>query len=301
MQLRHIEACHAVFQTRAMSRAARLLNISQPAVSKLIKHAEQQLGFRLFDRVKGRLVPTREAQALAPQVESVFRQLEQLRRLEQNLVPTTRGRIRLGCLPSLGLQIVPRAISAFQRSFPDVEHEVRTYHSEGLVEALIAQELDVAFSFDVKAQVGVRIEELGEAELVYVRRKPLAPEVRWSDVATSDRIGLTESDAIGAIIERKLREEGAVAAPRIEVQTYYLACALADEGCGGAVVDAFTARSFRGQNLAVARLRPATRFAVVAMFNDLNPPPRACLEVVKAFRSACGFQGKQAVMGRPRR
>ena len=47
MQLRHIEACHAVFRTGAISRAAKLLGISQPAASKLIKHAEQQLGYRL--------------------------------------------------------------------------------------------------------------------------------------------------------------------------------------------------------------------------------------------------------------
>jgi len=41
MKLRHIEACHAVLRTGAISRAAKLLGVSQPAASKLIKHAEQ--------------------------------------------------------------------------------------------------------------------------------------------------------------------------------------------------------------------------------------------------------------------
>ena len=78
MQLRHIEACHAVLQTGAIARAARVLGVSQPAVSKLIKHAEQQLGFRLFERLKGRLVPTREATLLSPEIEKLFHQLDQV-------------------------------------------------------------------------------------------------------------------------------------------------------------------------------------------------------------------------------
>ena len=62
MRLRHIEVFHAIMQAGSVSGAAQLLHISQPAVTKVLQHAELQLGLQLFDRVRGKLVPTPEAQ-----------------------------------------------------------------------------------------------------------------------------------------------------------------------------------------------------------------------------------------------
>lgn len=287
MQLRHIEACHAVFQTGAIARAARLLGVSQPAASKLIKHAEQQLGFRLFERIKGRLVPTREAEMLAPEIEKVFRQLEQLRRLGQNLVPHAQGRIRLGCIPSLGLSVVPQAIQQFQRTHPDIQYEVRTQHTSQLIEGLMSQELDLAFTFDIEPQVGIRAERLGSAELFYIRKDFDSAEARLSDIDPEDLIGLMESDPLGRLLDRKLRHEGLVASPRIQVQTYYIACALAEKGCGGAIVDAFTAMSFRDKDVGIARIKPGIGFKVVALYSDLRVLPRHCSDFIKSFQAAC--------------
>ena len=65
MRLRQIEVFHAVYTCGTMTSAARLLNVSQPSVSKVLAHAEQQLGYPLFERVRGKLVP-RDALAAAP-------------------------------------------------------------------------------------------------------------------------------------------------------------------------------------------------------------------------------------------
>lgn len=65
MRLRHIEVFNAVMLTGSVSAAARLMNVTQPAVSRILAHAELQLGFALFHRLKGRLVPTTEAQTLS--------------------------------------------------------------------------------------------------------------------------------------------------------------------------------------------------------------------------------------------
>ena len=61
MRLRHIEVFQAVYVNGSISAAARALNISQPSVSKVLRHAESQLGFTLFKLVKQRLAPTDEA------------------------------------------------------------------------------------------------------------------------------------------------------------------------------------------------------------------------------------------------
>ena len=63
-KLRQMEVFRAVMLTGSMNGAAKLLFVSQPAVSRLIAHAEQSLGLQLFARDKGKLTPTPEAQRL---------------------------------------------------------------------------------------------------------------------------------------------------------------------------------------------------------------------------------------------
>ena len=81
MRLRHIEVFNAVMLTGSVSAAARLINVTQPAVSRILAHAELQLGFALFHRLKGKLVPTTEAQTLYPHIERLFNQLKNWRRI----------------------------------------------------------------------------------------------------------------------------------------------------------------------------------------------------------------------------
>ncbi|CAJ3076526.1 LysR family transcriptional regulator [Burkholderia pseudomallei] len=61
LNLRQIEVFRAIMLTGSISGAAKLLHVSQPAVSRLISYAEQRLGLALFERIKGRLYPTPEA------------------------------------------------------------------------------------------------------------------------------------------------------------------------------------------------------------------------------------------------
>jgi DNA-binding transcriptional LysR family regulator len=85
MRLRHIEVFNAVMLTGSVSGAARLINVTQPAVSRILQHAELQLGFALFQRTKGRLTPTSEALTLYPHIERLFAQLDEVQRLAANL------------------------------------------------------------------------------------------------------------------------------------------------------------------------------------------------------------------------
>jgi len=85
MRLRHIEVFHAVMQTGSVSKAAELLGISQPAASKVLGHAESALGFRLFERIKGRLRPTAEAAILFVEAEKIQQGMGQVRSLAENL------------------------------------------------------------------------------------------------------------------------------------------------------------------------------------------------------------------------
>lgn len=283
MQLRHIEVCHAVFQTGAISRAAQLLGISQPAASKLVKHAEQRLGFPLFERIRGRLVPTREGKLLAAEIDKLFCQLTQVQRLSQNLLAREQEHLRIGCLPCFGFGLVPQAIQQFQSRHPSLTYKVHTQHGRRLVEALLSQEIDVGIALDPIPTAGIHMETLGTAELVCVQSKQAKPqngEMQLTDLDLQRLIGLEEGDPLGRKLDVRLRQLGLAAAPAVRVQTYYIACALAEKDCGTAVIDAFTAQAFSNSGITISRITPAIQFEVVALYNELVPQSRICAEFI---------------------
>ncbi len=85
MRLRQIEVFRAVMLTGTVSEAARLLHVSQPVVTRVLQHAEASLGFRLFERVRGRLQATPEANALYGDVERLYGEIERVRRVSESL------------------------------------------------------------------------------------------------------------------------------------------------------------------------------------------------------------------------
>ncbi len=105
MRLRQIEVFHAIYTCGSMTNAAAKLNVSQPSVSKVLAHAEQQLGYRLFDRVKGKLIPTPEAHQLFKHVADVYQDVDRLRHVAKNLKAASVGRIRDAGTPAFGHEV----------------------------------------------------------------------------------------------------------------------------------------------------------------------------------------------------
>src|SRR5690606_33617333 len=113
MEMRDIQIFRAVMRAGTTSKAAVLLNISQPAVSQAIRRLESHAGLRLFDRVRNRLVPTQEADALLIEVDRCFAGFEQIEHRIRSLRSFGVGRMAVGALPALGARFLPRAVAAF--------------------------------------------------------------------------------------------------------------------------------------------------------------------------------------------
>ena len=101
MRLRHIEIFHAIYTTGSITNAAKILHVSQPSVSKVLSHAEMQLGFDLFKRVKGRLIPTDEAEMLFDEVDKIYQQMRAIKNTAENINKSEYGQISIGVTPAL--------------------------------------------------------------------------------------------------------------------------------------------------------------------------------------------------------
>lgn len=272
MRLRHLEIFHAVMRSGSISGAADLLNLSQSAASKALVQAEHALGITLFQRVRGRLVRTREAEQIFAQTALLFAQAENVQRLVRNLKRSPEDHLRVGCLPSLGLGLIPCAMAAFRQRCPGVSLELSTGNGDELLERLLVHELDVAVSFDMPLRQGLARLPVGDVPIVHVASEAdavagdrvhlasLDPQ-RWIGSGGSDPLAQRIRDACDQL---HLPEPS----PMIETRTYYIAAALARQGVGFALVDAFTAHAI-ADDLHIRPLEPAMVLDVVA-FHDVS-------------------------------
>ncbi|ANN66597.1 LysR family transcriptional regulator [Bordetella bronchialis] len=287
MRLRHIELFEAIRATGSLSRAAQALHISQPAASKMLAHAEAQVGFKLFERVKGRLRATREAEILAPDIARLSRDLESVRKLAANLRHHPRGHLRIGCAPSLGLGVVPRAVAISRARQPDITFRLQTHHTGELIAGLLAREIDLAVTYEPPAHPGIARIDLDRSEMVYVSREPDGPAVPLAGVRPDRLIAMDPHDPLGSLLQAALAERGVSMNTALLVQTHYMACAMVEAGCGDAIVDAYSAHGISRPGLSIRRLDPAVHFHIGALVHADDPMSALHHGFVQSLRLAC--------------
>jgi len=246
MRLRHIEVFHAIMQVGTISGAAQVLHISQPAVTKVLQHAELQLGMPLFERVRGKLYPKPEAHRLFAETEKLNRDLQGIRRLAASLKGRAVETVRLVSTPTIAISVLPQAMTAWRRDFEQTRCELATYHTSEIVNALRLGEADLALSLQDPRHPGIVAEPIAQGMLTV-----MAPAGTWSPQEcmqpigpaglTGELIGLADNDPIGEIVVAACEAQGVQPVFRTVVQTYQIARSLVEAGAGTAVVDPFTA------------------------------------------------------------
>ncbi len=278
MNLRHIEIFHAVYVNGSVSAAARALNVSQPSVSKMLRHAESLLGFQLFQRTNGGLVPTEDAHALFADVREIQDRVHALREASRNLRRGTRGTLRILALPSLALEAIPTAVSQFLQSHNDVKFDLQTAHHDDLLRRLYERETDIAVAYQVPPAAPIAQQWLGEGELVVFYREQdmpdAPPSIELSRLAGRRFISLAASGPIGQLFTQELERLDLELDEVVSARTFYMAGALVRQGVGMSVVDSFTAQACLAPGLSMRPLRPRITFDIHAMFL-INRPPGA--------------------------
>lgn len=288
MRLRHIEIFHAVYLNGTVSAAARALNISQPAVTKTLKHAEQVLGFPLFDRRGGRLVPTEDAHAIFKEVADIHERVTSLRQATRNLRRGS-GSLRVSVLPSLALGVLPRAVAQFSRKRPDVFFDLQTLHHEEIGRVLYERQADIVIAYKAPPDLPVISDWLGEGELGLLFRcddlDDASGRVSLETVRDRRFISLAQSGPIGDLLRHELGRSGTELNEVISARTFYIASALVREGIGMAVLDNFTAMAAVDEVVEFRPLQPALAFDVFAITLESRPFSHAATEFLGIFRS----------------
>lgn len=143
LNLRQVEAFKAVIEYGTVSRAAEMMNVSQPAMSKLIAHLEDDTALRLFDRVKGRLVPTRRGMRLYEEIDRIFAGVRQVENAVDAIRRDEQSRLLIGVMPALSGPFIQQATSRFLVKQPNVFCSVQSRSSQWIADGLVSHKLDV--------------------------------------------------------------------------------------------------------------------------------------------------------------
>ncbi|MCF7478610.1 LysR family transcriptional regulator [Vibrio sp. J2-4] len=289
MNLRQLEVFYAIMQAGTVSGAARLLHVSQPNVTRVLAHTEQQLSFALFERVKGRLVPTQEAKALLPEAEKVYQQLGQFRSLTNKVKQGTQH-LRVGAPPVLAAHLLAPTVALLSKEH-GISFELLTANRDELCSGLLKHELDVAIAFGEETPPAIMGHMLLKENLALIAPKSAAiPEektVILEELISHDLpiIGLDSRDPLGLLLHQTLSARDEHYQHAITVRSYSAAAELVKNEAGFAIVDPWTAKQYcQDDAVSVHALEPNMSFSVSILFAEHTPQSIATKQFITALK-----------------
>jgi LysR family transcriptional regulator, carnitine catabolism transcriptional activator len=240
LTLRDLEAFRGVARFGSFTRAARALNMSQPALTVRIHHLEDALGVRLIDRTTRSVTLTDVGREFLPTVERVLGEIDAVAVNVRELANGHRGSVTVAALPSVASTLLPDTIAAFKVRHPGVAVRVRDGVAERVTGLVKSGEADFGVGSPTRRDPDLRVSALMHDPLG-VAFRPGHPLERRKHVRLRDLLGcpliLPDSDhSVRVLIERAFESLGRSVAPAYEASYVPTALGLAKAGLGVAVI-----------------------------------------------------------------
>jgi DNA-binding transcriptional LysR family regulator len=247
----------AVAASGSQAAASRTLNVAPSAISRTIAELEAELGFALFRRERGRLVPTPPGRAFAVEVERVFREIDGLNDIAAALRLQGGDRIRAMFPPSLAQRFLPDCIVRFARAHPDTVLDIDYGSAPAGMRALTEGRIDIAVMTLPIDLAGFDAVPLIDIETVCVvpksNRLAAKPAIEAGDLHGEPLVLINRPYDLRARLDELLRRARAVPKLRVETSSGAAALGCARAGIGIAVVSRLTALQTDGDGETVVR------------------------------------------------
>lgn len=260
ISLRALRCFHAIIRSGSATAAARELGLSQPAASRLLAQMEQHVGFALFVRKNGRLLPTTEGLTLFDEVDLALGSIERISSLTRDIASFKTGQLKLVAPPSFSEGVLPEIVAAFLGRYPSVRLIVDSRSVETTKSMIASGAADAGFIKLPFDRPDLRAEKLVASETVCVvpKASPLARAKSLDPAALHGQplvlVGL------GALSRAQIDAAFAAAGvrPKVHIETHTVgsACAFAAHGLGVAIVNELLARPFLREAIVIRKFRP---------------------------------------------
>jgi DNA-binding transcriptional LysR family regulator len=283
MNLRQLEVFHALVTNGTTIRAAEVLRISQPAVSKAVQELERSVGFALFNRSKGRMTPTVEGTLLFREVESSFSGLIHLRSAAARIRDFGSGEIRVASLSALSTNVMPRVMRAFQKRHPRVAITFQARMSSSVKDLVASGQFDVGVAADEIDLAGVIARPFANYKVAIAlpagHRLQDRTVIHPADLHDENFVALAPEDTTRREAEAIFVTHGVQ--PKIVLETPYSTtiAAMVEAGLGCGMVNPLTAEPFLGRGMKIVPFEPAIHFRTLLLL----PPQREPSAIVSDF------------------
>lgn len=249
-KLRQLEVLRSVADHGSMTRAAQKLDISQPAVSRVISDLTDIFGFPLFDRKDGRLVPSQETRYILPDIARVIELMDHISDTTSNLTARTAGHLRVACLPGFATSHLPNIVARFLDDRPDVTITIEPDRPERILEWIIGEQYDcgITDAFDGHPTI--------ESTTMNIRTVCIFPlGHRFSQYSKISPAHLDNERLVHArrdsfffhTLNEVFRKHSVSPNQIVETRQFTGACELVSLGVGVSIVSELDARTYEGR------------------------------------------------------
>jgi LysR family transcriptional regulator, carnitine catabolism transcriptional activator len=302
-----LEAFLGVARFGSFTRAARSLNMSQPALTVRLRHLEEALGVRLIDRTTRTVALTQVGREFLPTVERVLGEIAAVASNAREMAGRRRGLVTVAALPSVASTLLPPTIVAFNARHPGISVRVRDGVAQRVTSLVKSGEADFGIGSPTRRDPELRVSTLMKDPLAAVFR-PAHPlgrsrHVQLDDLLSVPLILMDHDYSVRELIERAFESAGHSVLPAYEVSYVPTALGLAKAGLGVAVI-AYSAADAAATRAAGLRARVIEHRSLVRYISLIERANRslspAAHELVSTIRATWREQG-QAGTGARRR
>ncbi len=244
---RQVEAFRQVMSAGTATAAARTMNISQPAVSRLITTLEYELGFALFERRNRLLFPTKEAQHFHDHVEQSFVGIERLRQAASDILEHSGKRLSFVCIPSLSTNIAVELVNQFHDHRPEIAVSLEVQPSQRIFEWISTGKCELGMtSLPVHAPaIDKQTICTGTAECIVPRAHRLAKRdsVSTVDLAKETFVGYRADSEFRQFVDSLFERSAILRKVAFEARTTNAVIAMVAAGLGVSIVEPSFTRS----------------------------------------------------------
>lgn len=294
LDMRKIQYFVCLYEERSVTRAARRLNVVQPALSMQINRLEKQLDIDLFERTARGMIPTSAGEAMYRLYLPILLDLKHADQKLMELSGKVLGKIAVGIIPSITNSVLADVLHRFRGEYPDVEIRIDEAYSGTLIDWVMTGDLDFAIVNGTRRKAGVAMHPLIDEELVMLERgtnnSRLAP-VPFKRLTEFSLVLPSRRHGIRGIVDEAAAMRGIHITPQIEVDALAPTLKLVAESNLTTILPAIVARKATHElRLQTRRIvDPVLERQLVYVYRAQQPLSR----VLKAFIGVLGGELKK--------
>lgn len=236
MDLQQLKYFQTVARLEHMTRAADVLNISQPALSKAISQLEHEVGAPLFERVGRAIRLNRYGALFLERTEPITQILDEAKQEIRDLVAPNSGTVAIGFTHSMGTRLVSRAVQAFQKEYPETDFEFVQRNSLPLVKDLNKGLCDLCLIPHLETDIPIDWRELWREEVYVIvplhHRFAKQDTIRLQDLAEDPFVTIKEGNSLRQIQNHVFEQVGISPDIVFEGEEFHTVASFVEAGFG---------------------------------------------------------------------